>query len=126
MMRKRVRINIHDFQPYLEKYSIADDKHGNTIYLGDIVKYRNQKYIVVYRYGDFVLIKPGTSTSVTFRINSWNLTERVGSFVIFNEWESLLDIKHTDKNEWVVLAIVPDHFVNNLLDDGVPESQAII
>ena len=68
---EKFQISVIDFMFESGKHEINEqDSEGNQLYVGDIVEYRSEKHMIVYRYGQFNLKQPHTIH--TIHIEDWS------------------------------------------------------
>lgn len=59
MDKEKFRISIIDFLPHHKTVEVGEYQDGTKAYLGDCVILRDEKYIIVYRYGRILLKQIG-------------------------------------------------------------------
>lgn len=58
MEQQKIKISVIDFLPEQGKHKIGHkDKNGNELHIGDTVSYNDENWIIVYRYGKYLLKK---------------------------------------------------------------------
>lgn len=72
----KFQISVIDFIPETGKHQIGEkDSSGDDICVGDVVLYSGNKYMIVYRYGDFALKQP--MTMHTLGIKDWGKCQKI-------------------------------------------------
>ena len=75
-MMEKFRISVIDFIAESGRHKTGKKDSNNVeLCVGDVVQYRDDKYMIVYRYGSFVLKQP--MTIHTLGISGWSTTTKI-------------------------------------------------
>ncbi len=88
--KQRFKISIIDFIVENGKHEVGKDKLGNTVCLGDLVKYNNEdNWFIVYRYGNILLKQVGMIAmigSIHFVSGDFSNVEKQNAFASGVDW----------------------------------------
>jgi len=89
MENEKFKISIIDFMPHHKEVEVGKYKDGTTAYLGDCVMYNNEKWLIVYRYGDIMLKQIGMMAMISikgFENGDFSKVEKTNVFLSGNDW----------------------------------------
>ena len=78
MAYKKTKVSITDFIPYYGQVPIGKkDKNEEDLFVGDVVKYNKQDWIIGYRYGSFMLKQPHNMAMIG--LANWSSVEKTST-----------------------------------------------